>query len=250
MLDATCQLVHHDKTNGRRALAEEVPGHNGRRGRESREKITVLVVDDHPVVRDGICSMLGQDPGVKVIGTAGDGQGAIVKANELNPDVILMDIKMPGISGIEATQKIKQSRPNCAIIVFTVYDSELHVVEALRAGASGYLVKDSPPELLSDAIRAVACGAAMVKSGLLRRAVQRAFPGMSNNGSWFAEKLTTREIEVLKLLGRGYDNRRISAELVLAEITVKKYVQTIMNKLRVPNRTNAAISALRMGLVE
>ncbi len=217
---------------------------------EGEGRLTVLLVDDHPVVRDGIRYMLRLDSQVEVIGVASDGEEAITKTNDLNPDVILMDIRMPRMSGIEATQKIKEAHPNVAIIVLTMYDSELHVIEALRAGAAGYLVKDSPPELLCHAIHAVRSGGTMVKSGLLRRAVQRTLPGINDGRGPMVETLTAREMEVLRLIAKGCDNRGISQELILAEVTVKKYVQNVMAKLGVSDRTNAAISAMRMGLVE
>ncbi|MBI4333898.1 MAG: response regulator transcription factor [Chloroflexi bacterium] len=218
---------------------------------EDRPVRRVMVVDDHPVVRDGIRAMLAGQPGIEVVGSAGSGEEAIEKAGELKPDVILMDIRIPGMSGIEATRRIKEQFPQVAVIVLTMYDSETYVVEALRAGAAGYLVKDSSRELLCSAIEAVVSGGAMVQAGLLRRAISAGPPkGVETKSGALAERLTPREMEVLRLVAQGKDNREICQHLFLAEVTVKKHVQSIMAKLGVSDRTNAALAAIRMGLVE
>jgi DNA-binding NarL/FixJ family response regulator len=219
----------------------------------AKRVLRVLVVDDHPVVREGLRAMLGTVPRIELVGEAGSGQEAIEMAARLEPDVVLMDILMPGMSGIEATQQIKEARPSTAVIVLTMYDTEAHVVGALRAGAAGYLVKDFSRELLCSAIDAVMEGGAMVRSDLLRQAVEgvsrrpigrgHAVPGM-------AENLTPRELEVLRLVAQGQANREIARELSLAEVTVKKHVQSIIGKLGVSDRTHAAILAVRTGLAE
>lgn len=218
--------------------------------------LRILVVDDHPVVRDGIQTMLRGEADIEVVGAAGDGEEAMAKVDELKPDIVLMDIRMPGVSGIEATRRIKAQHPGVAVIVLTMYDSEMYVVEALRAGAAGYLVKDSTKELLCGAIRAVVSGGTMVRSGLLNQALKGGsprtpeLPGINRSDLTVLEHLTAREMEVLRLVAQGMDNREICKELVLAEVTVKKHVQNIMAKLGVSDRTNAAIKAMRMGLVE
>jgi len=216
---------------------------------------TVLIVDDHPVVRDGISAMLKGEPGIEVVGMAGDGQEAIDKVNQLKPAVVLMDIRMPGVGGIEATQRIKAEHPEVSVIVLTVYDSEMYVVEAVRAGAAGYLVKDSSRELLCNAIRSVGKGGTMVPSHLLAQALKGGASRLAEQKPGGvdmspAKRLTPREMEVLRLVAQGHDNREICKELILAEVTVKKHVQSIMAKLGVSDRTNAAILAMRMGLVE
>lgn len=221
--------------------------------KEGKRILHVLVVDDHPVVRDGIQVMLSEDHGIVVIGVAANGEEAIEKVNHLSPDVVLMDIRMPGMSGIEATQRIKAQHPGVAVIVLTMYDSEMYVIEALRVGAAGYLVKDSSRELLCNAIHAVVSGGTMVRSGLLRHAVQRVLPIAKESAGGqgaLVERLTARELEVLRLVAQGHDNKEICKELILAEVTIKKYVQSIIAKLGVSDRTNAAIVAMRMGLVE
>lgn len=223
---------------------------------EGQRGICILVVDDHPVVRDGIQAMLSGEPGIEVVGAAGNAEEALAKVAELKPDVVLMDIRMPGINGIEATHRIKSGHPGVAVIVLTMYDSEMYVVEALRAGAAGYLVKDASKELLCNTIKAVVSGGTMVRSGLLSQALRggpsrfAADPGAGKHDPAMVERLTARELEVLRLVAQGRDNREICTDLILAEVTVKKHVQSIMAKLGVSDRTNAAIKAMRMGLVE
>ncbi|MBI4307962.1 MAG: response regulator transcription factor [Chloroflexi bacterium] len=220
-----------------------------------QKPLRVLVVDDHPVVREGLIAMLSTDPGIDVVGEAGNGEEAIEKANQLDPDMVLTDIRMPGMSGIEVTRRIKAAHPGTAVIILTMYDSEMYVVEALRAGAAGYLVKDSSRELLCHAIHAVADGGTLVRSGLLRQAVQgllhaprRPDQGVVDAG--VAGRFTPRELDVLRLVAQGHANKKIAGALNLAEVTVKKHVQTIIAKLGASDRTHAAIVAVRLGLAE
>ena len=217
-------------------------------------KVRVLLVDDHPVVREGLRGMLASDPDIQVVGEASSGQEALERAVQLEPDVVLTDIRMPGMSGIEVTRRIKMAHPGIAVIVLTMYDSRMHVVEAIGAGAAGYLVKDSSRELLNHAIRAVVDGGTMVRSDLLRLAVQGLSRGARQHQDERAdfpmtERFTARELEVLELVARGWANREIARELSVAEVTVKKHVQSIMAKLGVSDRTNAALAAVRLGLV-
>ena len=212
----------------------------------------VMVVDDHPVVREGIRVMLSSDPKIEVIGDVGSGEEAVEAATQLKPDVVLTDIRMPGMTGIEVTKRIKTLLPGTAVVVLTMYDSEMYVVEALRAGAAGYLVKDCSRELLCHAINAVVDGGTMVRSGLLRHAIQGLMrvPQEGPSASIGTERFTPRELEVLRLLAQGGANRDIAAELNLAEVTVKKHVQNIIGKLGVSDRTHAAVVAVRMGLAD
>jgi len=218
--------------------------------------LRVLVVDDHPVVREGLRSMLSSDPGIEVVGEADSGEKAIEMADQMEPHVVLTDIRMPGMSGIEVTRQVKAAWPGTAVIVLTMYDSEMYVVEALRAGAAGYLVKDSSRELLCHAINSVVDGGTMVRSGLLRRAIQGLMrtPRQPAEGEVVdpvvTERFTARELDVLRLVSQGHANREIAGELSLAEVTVKKHVQSIIGKLGVSDRTHAAIVAVRLGLVE
>ena len=215
----------------------------------------VLVVDDHPVVREGLRAMLDSDPGIEVIGEASSGQEGVEMAIQLAPDVVLTDIRMPGMSGIEVTQRIKAALPGTPVIVLTMYDSEMYVVEALRAGAAGYLVKDSSREFLCHAINAVMDGGTMVRSGLLRQAIQgilRIPQPDEGHGEQqgIVERFTPREMDVLRLVAQGHANREIARELSLVEVTIKKHVSSIIGKLGASDRTHAAIVAVRMGLVE
>ena len=219
-------------------------------------RLRVLIVDDHPVVRDGLRAMLETEPGIDVVAEAGNGEEAIEKANLLEPDVVLTDIRMPGISGIEVTRRIKACQPGIAVILLTMYDSEMYVLEALRVGAAGYLVKDSTRELLCHTIKSAVDGGTMVRSSLLKQAIQnmlhrpRQLSEEGQAGSVVMERFTVREMEVLRLVALGYPNREIAGELHLAEVTVKKYVGSIIAKLGVSDRTQAAILAVRSGLVQ
>ena len=214
----------------------------------------ILVADDHPVVREGLVSMVSDDHDFEVVGQASSGEEAVEKARELAPDVVLIDIRMQGISGIEVTARIKAERPTTAVIVMTMYDSEMYVVDAIRAGAAGYLVKDSSRELVCYSIKAVINGGTLVRGGLLRQAVRV----LCRNSRQHVVELehgvsghfTTREMEVLRLVAQGMTNPQIAKQLFLAEVTVKKYVQSIIGKLGVSDRTQAAIIAVRKGLVD
>jgi len=217
--------------------------------------IRVFVVDDHPVVREGLRAMLNGDPRIEVVGEAGSGEEAIQKMDQLEPDVALVDIRMPGMGGIELTQRIKAEWPNTATILLTMYDNEMYVVEALRAGAAGYLVKDSTREFLCHAIDVAVRGGTIVRSGLLHQAIHGLLRTSSlpeDGHSEFAvnERFTPREFDVLRLMAQGHPNRQIAADLNLAEVTVKKHVQSIIAKLGASDRTQAALVAVRLGLVQ
>lgn len=220
-----------------------------------QKTLRLLVVDDHPVVRQGLRSMLSAEQGIEVVGEAASGEEAIEMASQMDPDVALVDIRMPGMSGIEVTRRIKAAWPGTAVILLTMYDSEMYVVEALRAGAAGYLVKDSSRELICHAINAVVEGGTMVRSGLLRRAIQGLTraprqPAEGQAHPVMTERFTARELDILRLVSQGRTNREIAGELNLAEVTVKKHVQSVISKLGVSDRTHAAIVAVRLGLVE
>lgn len=218
------------------------------------QAIKVLLVDDHTVVREGVRTMLSGERDIAVVGEASSGEEAIQKALELEPQVVLMDIRMPGMSGCQAVRRIKSAHPTTSVIMLTMYDSDMYVVEAIQAGAAGYLTKDVSGELLCHAIRSVVDGGTMVRSGLLKRAIDallRASAATKQESDVsLVEHLTARELDVLRLLARGCGNREICEELHLAEVTVKKYVQNVIQKLGVSDRTHAAIQAVRLGLAE
>jgi len=220
------------------------------------DKIKVVLVDDHPVVREGLRTMLSTVPDIEVVAEAGDGLEALEKANEHRPHVVLMDLRMPNLDGIEATRRIKSQLPSTSVIVLTIYDNDAYVVDAVRAGAGGYLLKDASKDLLIHTIRAVNSGGMLIKTSLLREAMLslsdtagdrlKEKPGESTA----LDELTPRERDVLRLLIRGRSNKEIGQALSISEDTAKKHVQTIMLKLGVSDRTQAAVKAVRAGLVD
>jgi len=219
-------------------------------------KIKVLLVDDHPVVREGLRTMLATTPDIEVVAEASDGLEAIEKANEHQPHVILMDIRMPNLDGLEATRRIKSQLASTSVIVLTVYDNDAYVVDAVRAGAGGYLLKDASKDLLIHTIRVVNSGGMLIKTSLLREAILNSAnvtAGQSKEKHTDARALsglTPREREVLRLVIEGQSNKEIGRTLSISEDTAKKHVQTILSKLGVSDRTQAAVKAVRAGLVE
>lgn len=218
------------------------------------DAIRVLLADDHPVVLEGLRTMLSGEEGIEVVGEAAGGEEALEKVEEAAPHVVLMDIRMPGMGGLEATRHLKRKYPTIAVIVLTMYDSDSYMVEAIRAGAAGYLTKDASRELLCHAVRAVVDGGTLVRSGLLRRALQGHHRAPEDAGdpeeATLLEQLSPRELEVFTLVVQGYGNRAIAEELHLAEVTVKKHVQSIISKLGASDRTHAAVLGVRSGMVE
>ena len=219
-------------------------------------KIKVLLVDDHPVVREGLRTMLATTPDIEVVAEASDGLEAIEKANEHQPHVILMDIRMPNLDGLEATRRIKSQLASTSVIVLTIYDNDAYVVDAVRAGAGGYLLKDASKDLLIHTIRVVNSGGMLIKTSLLREAILNSAnvtAGQSKEKHTDARALsglTPREREVLRLVVEGQSNKEIGRTLSISEDTAKKHVQTILSKLGVSDRTQAAVKAVRAGLVE
>lgn len=212
------------------------------------EAIRVLVVDDHAIVRKGICALLATEPGIEVVGEAQNGQEAIVLAAALRPDVVLMDLVMPGIDGLEAIRHISARQPRVPILVLTGCADDDKVIAAIKAGALGYLLKDSGPEALLRAIRQVHAGLSSLHPTIARRLVQElTYPQEPRAG---LEGLTAREVEVLRLVATGVGNREIAEELHLSEATVRTHVSNILAKLKLESRTQAALYALRQGLVE
>jgi DNA-binding NarL/FixJ family response regulator len=219
-------------------------------------KIKVLIVDDHPVVREGLHTMLSTDRNIEIVGEACDGAEAVTVATEKEPNVVLMDIRMPNLDGVQATRRIKHQSPSTAIIVLTMYDNDAYVVDAVRAGASGYLLKDASRELVLDTIRAVNSGATLIKTSLLSGAIsslvesQKMRQGTVASSAENVEQLTAREREVLKLAAVGYSNKDIAKELNITQDTVKKHMQSILSKLHASSRIHAAIQATRAGIIK
>jgi DNA-binding NarL/FixJ family response regulator len=229
---------------------------------ERMSAIRVLLVDDQQIVRQGLATILKYAPGIEVAGEAGDGEEAIQLAEELVPDVVLMDLKMPRLGGIPATRRICAAQPDVHVIILTTYDADDMVFEGIKAGAEGYLLKDASSETLVEAIRGVMRGESQIDPGVAR-AVLDEFQRLSAQAPGEAagkvvaaavepmiEPLTPREEEVLLLLVEGLSNREIGARLHLTEGTVKNYVSAIIAKLQANDRTHAVVTALRRGLVE
>jgi len=210
--------------------------------------IRLLLADDHPVVRDGLVAMLSTQSDLVVVGEAATGAEAVERAAALAPDVILLDLEMPGMDGVEALRQIRAARPEAPVIVFTAFDTDERIVSAVRAGAQGYLLKGAPRDELFKAIRVVSEGGSLlqpvVASKLLQHMSQQATERETS-----ADSLTEREMEVLKLLAQGKTNKEIAAALVISERTVKFHVGSILSKLGAGNRTEAVTIAAQRGLV-
>ena len=215
--------------------------------------IRVLIADDQVMVRQGFTVLLNAEPGIRVVGQAVDGADAVAKAAELAPDVVLMDIRMPGTGGIEATRVLTAAADaTVKVLVLTTFDLDEYVYEALRAGASGFLLKDASAEELAQAVRVVARGDGLLAPNVTKRLIAEfsrlsdapRAPLMDRVGS-----LTERETEVLTLIAHGLSNAEIAARLVVAEQTVKTYVSRILTKLSLRDRTQAAVHAYETGLV-
>jgi len=212
------------------------------------EAIRVLLVDDHVVVRKGMRALLEREPGIEVVGEAEDGQQAIHAAERLRPDVILMDLEMPHLGGVEATRQITTSRPESRILVLTSHAAEEDVFPALKAGAMGYLLKHSAPEDVLQAIRQVHRGESVLHPTIARMVLQELHRPAESSRPSTSEPLSERELEVLRLLARGMSNKEIAEMLVVSEPTVRSHVSSILRKLQVASRTQAALYALREGL--
>jgi DNA-binding NarL/FixJ family response regulator len=221
-----------------------------------------LIVDDQDIVRRGLEIILNGQPGIRVVGQAADGQEAIERAQALGPDVVLMDLKMPRLSGVQATRSISETLPATQVVILTTYDTDNLVFEGIRAGAKGYLLKDAPEETIVEAVRGVMRGESQIDPGVARKVLQ-AFHRMVQDQDEMTreqkpspeselpslEKLTRREDEVLNLLAGGLSNREIAERLSLSEGTVKNHVSNIIGKLQANDRTHAVIIALKRGLV-
>jgi len=205
------------------------------------EPISILIVEDQRIVREGLRALFEDEPGVAIIGEAAGGVEAVTQYERLRPDVVLMDLQMPGVDGAEATRRIRAADPAARVLVLTTYATDEFIFTALRAGARGYLLKDASADELLAAVRAVHAGQTQLSPAVADRLVA----GVSGG----AEPLTARELEVLTLMGRGQSNDQIAAELHISPRTAKVHVQNILGKLGASNRTEAVTAALRRGLI-
>jgi DNA-binding NarL/FixJ family response regulator len=215
--------------------------------------IRVLICDDQAIVCEGLQVILESDAAIQVVAIAHDGAEALEKVKALKPDLVLMDLKMPGMNGIQATRQLRTLYPEIKVLVLTTYDADEWVFDAIRSGASGYLLKNTAPAALLAAVKGTAEGKTHVDpdvAGKLFTHVTRAEGYASTKGSEEIESLSEREREVLQLIAKGLNNRQISEQLFLSEGTVRNYVSSIFSKLNVTDRTQAALIAVRFGLIE
>jgi len=212
------------------------------------EPITVMIVDDHQMVRNGARGYLEVQPEISVVAEAESGEEAVRLAREFIPDVVLMDLVMPGMDGVEATRKVKDISPRTQIIILTSFHEDEHIFPALQAGAISYLLKDVKAAELVEAIRRAAVGEATLHPRVAARLIKQFSHGQPDRGSLFAE-LTEREVEVLTLVARGFTNQKIADDLVISIGTVKGHVSNILSKLHLADRTQAAVFAWQEGIV-
>ena len=214
--------------------------------------IRVVVVDDDPLARTALSTILGADLGIEVVGEASDGAVAVEMARRLRPDVVVMDIRMPVLNGIDATRHLTSLRPPPGrVLILTTFGDEEYVFASLRAGASGFLLKNAPAEELTGGVRTVAEGDALLAPAVTRMVVERylASAGQTRSSGWTLDRLTPREVEVMTWMARGLSNGQIADQLVLAETTVKTHVARILTKLAVRDRAQVVIAAYESGLV-
>jgi two-component system NarL family response regulator len=228
-------------------------GEQGRSELGAGERLRVMVVDDHALFRRGLEMVLAQEPDIDLVGEASDGAEAVERATELMPDVVLMDVRMPRRSGIEAAGQIKDMLPHAKILMLTISDDESDLYDAIKAGASGYLLKEIPIEEVADAIRSVWQGQSRISPSMASKLLTE-FANMSKQTSdrpqMPAPKLTDREMEVLKLVAQGMNNRDIAKELFISENTVKNHIRNILEKLHLHSRMEAVVYAVREKLLE
>ena len=208
----------------------------------------LLIVDDQEVVREGLRAILGTVPGFEVVGVAANGAAGVEAIAAVAPDVVLMDLNMPIMNGVEATRAIAANHPEVRVLVLTTYDAEEWVLDAIRAGASGYLLKDAPRERLIDAIRGTADGRTHVDPAVAGGLFARVASTDTAAPSAVFDSLSERELDVLRLLGKGLSNASIAEQLFLSEGTVRNYVSAVFAKLQVADRTQAAVLAVKHGL--
>ena len=216
------------------------------------EPIRILLVDDQRLMRDGLRTLLELEGDLKVVAEAEDGQSGLDAYEQFEPNVVLMDIRMPGMDGVEATRRLIERWPEARVVILTTFDDDEYIFEGLRAGALGYLLKDVSGGELAESIRKVAAGGALIEPSVARKVLAefaRLEPASRSVSDGLPEPLLKREVEILKLLAQGLSNKQIAARLHLAEGTVKNYVSGILAKLGVTDRTQAALRGRELGLL-
>jgi DNA-binding NarL/FixJ family response regulator len=209
-------------------------------------KIRILIADDHPIVRDGLMAVLSTQPDFEIVGTAGDGEEVLRRVATLRPDVLLLDLEMPRLDGVETLHRLAATGQPMRTIVFTAFDTDDRIVEAVRAGAQGYLLKGAPREELFNAIRVVHAGGSLLQPVVATRLLGR----LHQHDTPSPDALTARELEVLQLVAQGLPNKEIAARLVVTERTVKFHVSSIMSKLSATNRTEMVAVANQRGILK
>ena len=210
--------------------------------------VRVVIADDQTLFRAGLARLLNEDPRVEVIGQAVDGVDAAKLAAKLKPDVVLMDLKMPNLDGIEATRQIVEADPSVKVLILTTFETDNHVIQALKVGASGYVLKDSSAEAIVSSIVAVMSGERVMASAVANRVLEM-LTGTTTPKEFY-DGLTNREIEILKLLANGMANKQIAYRLKISEKTVRNHVSNMYEKLNIYDRSQAVLYAVRKGLVE
>ncbi len=210
--------------------------------------MNVIICDDQAIVRDGLELLLKLERDISVVGLAQDGSEAVTLVKKCSPDLVLMDLKMPGMNGVEATRRIRAEHPDVKVLVLTTFDDDEWVFDAIRAGASGYLLKDTPREKVIEAIRGTVAGKSFVDPLVAGKLLDQVASKQEQPATLITNRLTGREVEVLRLVARGLTNAEIAENLHLSEGTVRNHVSAIFSKLAVSDRTQAAILAIQHGL--
>lgn len=228
---------------------------------EGNRLAQIIIVDDHDLAREGLRDMLSDEPGIEVVGEAANGREALVLCSRVSPDLVMMDVRMPEMDGLEATREIKKKHPRISVLILTMHENPNYLLEAIKAGAAGYVLKDAPQHEIATAIRQVLAGESPLDKELAARLLRRlaAEEGERAGSSRdirgrpegpYVEPLTPREQEVLGLLKLGHTNREVARELVISPGTAKNHVEHIIQKLGVSDRTQAVVKALQLGILE